>query len=215
MGHHKNKYCCDSSSSSSSSCSSSSSSSSCSSVANYECKDFCKKKRKRGCPPPKCPRPNFCTDLAAKLSTDREVQEVSNSCAWGYGNIKLDKTGKCVKYCFVIDSLSGDIVSAGLYQGPPCETGPLVKDIVFKKYEYDYKGYDGDFCSKCMWVACGCWGYCDDVQKLTGKLIDDLVFGGLYINVLTAANPSGEVRGQLLLYGNQIKFVKYGDKKHH
>lgn len=168
----------------------------------------CHRRKKRRCP--KCPKPNFETCLAAKLSSDREVQEVCGTCAWGYGNFKVDKWAKCVRYCIVVGDLSGDLESAHIHKAPACENGEPVKHLCFKKCikKPRHDSYYGDGCCKCIWVACGCWGECDKHEPLTGALLDALMTGLMYVNVHTEKNPSGEARGQIALYGNTYHFDK-------
>jgi hypothetical protein len=48
-------------------------------------------------------------------------------------------------------------------------------------------------------TAAGTWSSSDGTQPLTNLLLRELVRGRLYMNVHTAANPGGEIRGQVLL----------------
>jgi hypothetical protein len=84
-----------------------------------------------------------------------------------------------IRYDVVVDGLSGPMEAAPLHNGALGTTGPVVIDIA--------DGINGNRIS----------GWITDV---TMDDMIELLEGNLYINVHTAANPNGEIRGQVYRY---------------
>ena len=55
-------------------------------------------------------------------------------------------------------------------------------------------------------MVSGIWSASDPVQPLTPALVESLLTGRVYVNFHTAANPAGEIRGQVNL-GTALQFV--------
>lgn len=171
----------------------------------------CKKKKKCYYRPPYCPKPCFGKQLAAKLCPGKEVPPVENSCAHGYASGVLNNKNTCFKYCVKVFDLSSDLLvpsgtttAAHFHKAPPCENGPVLKDICLKKYKQPPRGYDDYGCGcKYVYVAKGKWSCDDKTQPLTANDVEFLVCGLVYINVHTVNNPNGEVRGQLCCYDDE------------
>lgn len=120
----------------------------------------------------------------AALNGDQEVPMVSTS-ATGLAvfNLSLDK--KKLMYWVSADGLSGTIMGAHLHMAAAGSNGGVVVDLTPTIMGNAIVG-----------VA--------DVSALAG-FTSDLEAGNIYINVHTAANAGGEIRGQLM-YDNQVAF---------
>ncbi len=118
------------------------------------------------------------TDLAfhAVLSGDQENPAVITD-ASGIAIFNLSKTGMMVNYNVVVSGLSGPITGAHLHLAPAGQNGSVVVNLT-----NDVNGnvISGQF----------------DPTSVTG-LVDDMLAGNIYINVHTAENQGGEIRGQL------------------
>lgn len=117
----------------------------------------------------------------ASLSGAQEVPVVETM-AMGTGFFNLSKNKEVLKFHVVVDGLSGAIAAAHLHAGAMGENGAVVADL----------------------------GAFIDGNILTGELnptdfLTDLEMGEIYINVHTAANPNGEIRGQLM-YDTRLAF---------
>ncbi len=97
----------------------------------------------------------------------------------GTGTFWLDGTG--LRYQVTIDGLSGAIRGSHFHNGPRGVNAGVVRTAPF----------EGS-------TASGVWGFDDTAQPLTLALLGDLLAGRAYFNVHTAANPGGEIRGQVL-----------------
>lgn len=113
-------------------------------------------------------QPTFCT---ATLSGAQEVPPVATS-ATGSATFALNPTLGTLTYNVTTSGLSG--VAAHIHQGSPRVNGP----IVF--------GLEG---GPTVWSGA--------TAPLSAEQVAILKSGGFYINVHTAANPGGEIRGQI------------------
>ncbi|MCO6487168.1 MAG: CHRD domain-containing protein [Phaeodactylibacter sp.] len=118
------------------------------------------------------------TAFTAKLAGDQENPAVATA-ARGTGIFTLTKAG--LVFSVTVEGL--DMTAAHFHRAPIGANGGVVRDI------------GGDFDGN---TAFGIWTSADG-QPLTEELIKDLLLGNLYVNVHTAANPGGEIRGQVLL----------------
>lgn len=118
------------------------------------------------------------TAFTAKLSGNQENPAVTTE-AKGTGTFTLTKAG--LVFSVTVEGL--DIAAAHFHNAPIGANGGVVRDI------------GGDFTGN---TASGIWTSTDE-QPLTDELIKELLLGNLYVNVHTAANPGGEIRGQVLL----------------
>lgn len=100
----------------------------------------------------------------------------------GIGDFTYTDDGGLV-YEIIVDGLSGAITAAHFHNAAAGTNGSPVHDLTFTEE------------SAGVWVASGTW---DSSNGLTPALIDELKAGRLYVNVHTAANPSGELRGQII-----------------
>ena len=123
-----------------------------------------------------------------QISAAQVVPPVADITARGSGTYILTDAG--LEYAITIDtaSLSGPVVSAHFHHGRVGTNGEVVRDLSFT---------DGQ--------AVGIWNSMDS-QPLTPELTDALLAGNIYVNIHTAANPSGEIRGQ-------VRAVRRGDNQ--
>ncbi|MCH8247853.1 MAG: CHRD domain-containing protein, partial [Bacteroidetes bacterium] len=118
------------------------------------------------------------TQLGASLTAAQETHDVVSN-ALGTSSVLLTDAG--VAFNITVEGLSGPIAAAHFHNGPAGEDGGIVRTLT------------GDFTGN---TASGLWT-ASDGQPLTDELIQSLLAGDLYINVHTAANGAGEIRGQV------------------
>lgn len=127
---------------------------------------------------------------AAELSTtvslmgSSEVPPVTTD-ATGTATVTLSAARDMVTVSATVSGLSGEATMAHFHRGATGVSGPVVKDITVS----------GN-------TLTATWRTSDATQPLTAELLQALLNGELYINVHTAANPNGEIRGQVMLSGS-------------
>jgi CHRD domain-containing protein len=111
---------------------------------------------------------------AAKLTAKEEVpkQVVKNTKA--SGSFTLDVTGTKATFSLKFSGLTGTATAAHIHLGGMGKAGPVVVPL----------------CGPCKSPVKG-------TATLTAALLKDLKTHKLYVNVHTAKNPNGEIRGQL------------------
>lgn len=119
--------------------------------------------------------PKFKDDLifSAAMSGDDENPPVTTDgvgLATAYFNV--NKTQAHIN--ITVNGLSGPITAAHIHDGLPGINGPVILPITFSGNSAQ-----------------------TDIVNITPALFGKLVSGGFYVNVHTAANPSGEIRGQI------------------
>ena len=87
-------------------------------------------------------------------------------------------SGAELEYDMTVEGLN--ITEAHFHAGAAGETGDILKTITFEGNS-----------------VTGIWTANDD-QSLTDEIVDMIRSGGVYVNIHTSANPTGEIRGQLL-----------------
>ncbi len=111
------------------------------------------------------------------------AQDGLTNTAAGTGTFLL--TGEGLVYDVTVTGLSDNLTAAHFHKAPAGINGSVVRALTT-----DFKGN----------TAAGVWRW-NDPQPLTAELVKDLLAGNLYVNVHTAMNPTGEVRGQVYLNG--------------
>lgn len=109
----------------------------------------------------------------ADLDGDQEVPAVVTD---AMGSATLELIGSDLTYSLSVEGLSGDITGAHIHMGATGENGDALHTITF----------DG-------MTAEGTW------EGLTEEQMTTLVEEGFYLNIHTAANPDGEIRGQIMV----------------
>ncbi|MBK8634390.1 MAG: CHRD domain-containing protein [Saprospiraceae bacterium] len=122
--------------------------------------------------------PNSGTSLFAKINGEQSNPSVV-SIGGGTAYFILTDTG--LIYNITVDSI--DITNAHFHKGGIGANGGVVRGL--------FAEFNGNHVS-------GIWKS-TDTQPLTADLVKDLLLGNIYVNFHTAANPGGEIRGQVLL----------------
>ena len=123
------------------------------------------------------------TDLmyAAVATGANEVPAVVTP-ATGVGSFVISNTFYKLNYKFVANGLSGPITAAHFHYGAPNRSGAVAFPLTFS----------GNVVSGALVTS--------------GAFEDSLNNGNVYINIHTAANPNGEIRGQVYYQGAGIGF---------
>jgi len=120
------------------------------------------------------------TTLSAVLEGNQEIPAPVNATGKGIAALQLTPSG--LVYDITVNGLTGPITGAHFHYAPIGVPGPIVKSITT-----DVQGNH----------IHGVWN-----ELLVGtddSLYIALVTGKIYVNVHTAANPGGEIRGQVIL----------------
>lgn len=115
--------------------------------------------------------------FGASLDADQQTENVVSD---GTGSAALTLTDAGLVYRVTVDSLSGEITNAHFHNAAAGEGGPVVRTLSF----------EGNTTS-------GLWSR-NDAEPLTDDLVREILAGKIYVNIHTAANGSGEIRGQVL-----------------
>lgn len=125
--------------------------------------------------------PSSGTALSATLEGSQENPAVATS-GKGTASLTLSSVGGVgLSYSLTVNGLSGTITASHFHSGNVGSNGPVIKDILA-----DYVGNT----ARGVWRTTG-------TNALAESTIVKLLTGGLYLNVHTAANPGGEIRGQV------------------
>jgi hypothetical protein len=119
--------------------------------------------------------------LAASLDAAQEVPP-NASAGTGFGIVRLDPATSTVNIFVAFENLSGAATAAHLHDGAVGVNGPVIIGLA--------SGPTG-------WTGSG---------ALTAAQVTSLTNGTMYVNVHTATNPGGEIRGQVVLASAE-KFV--------
>lgn len=117
--------------------------------------------------------------FSAKIDGNQEVPPVSTD-AIGVASFMLNSTREELCINVAVNELSGAITGAHIHQGAIGTNGGVILDLG--------AGIDGN---QITLTVSG--------SDLTPSLISELLLGTAYINIHTAANPNGEIRGQISL----------------
>lgn len=120
-----------------------------------------------------------------------EVPPVETA-ASGHATLRVNRAGTAVRYRLSVKNID-DVSAAHIHLGGPKENGPVVAFL-----------FDGPAVSvgdQSREIASGSIRKADLVGPLEGASFSQLVqamrTGNAYVNVHTAANPAGEIRGQI------------------
>ena len=136
----------------------------------------------------------FATDhFTASLTAAQEVHVVAPDTATGSATLTLTAAG--LAFNVTVEGLSGSIAAAHFHNAAAGVDGGIVRTIT------------GDFTGN---TATGLWTSAD-TESLTDALIAELLAGNLYLNVHTAANGAGEIRGQVIVSIPPVLSTDEGD----
>jgi len=126
---------------------------------------------------------------AANLEGAQEVPAVTTS-ATGNGIVSIDRNQSNAHYMVVADDLTGNVTGAHFHVGEAGTNGPVIFNLT-----PDFTGTG---------ISDGAFGYWTDMDMPAFVTQNSVQFRGdsVYFNIHTAANPSGEIRGQVLRGSN-------------
>jgi hypothetical protein len=124
-------------------------------------------------------RLNKGVSFTAKLEGNQQNPPVTTS-ATGTGWFVLNAGGSQLAYSITVNGIA--MTAAHFHNAAAGINGAVVKPLSFS----------GN-------TATGVWSSSDTDQPLSDSLLLELLKGRLYVNIHTAANPGGEIRGQLIL----------------
>lgn len=116
--------------------------------------------------------------FTAKMDGSQETPSVTTT-ATGTGSFVLNAAGTALSYTVTVNGLT--ITAGHFHNGAVGVPAAVVKNLTFVNN-----------------TASGVWSTTDASQPLTDSLLSELLRGRLYVNVHTAANPNGEIRGQVI-----------------
>ncbi|HET6271372.1 MAG TPA: CHRD domain-containing protein, partial [Bacteroidota bacterium] len=118
--------------------------------------------------------------FTAQLDSAQEVPAPTGAVPGrGTGSFTLNDARTELTYTITFHGLSGNLSAAHFHNGPPGVAAGVVRAISFV----------GN-------TATGVWRN-TDTQALTDSMVSQLLKGRIYVNLHTAANPGGEIRGQV------------------
>lgn len=121
------------------------------------------------------------TDMGFLALLDDEQQvHMANSDALGLGSFVVGMNGQNLEVKMISTGLTGPITMAHLHYGAPGVAGGVAVDLT-------------------PFIMGNAIMGTVDISSVTG-LLDSLKAGSIYVNVHTAAHPSGEIRGQLMMH---------------
>ncbi|MCS7197472.1 MAG: CHRD domain-containing protein [Candidatus Bipolaricaulota bacterium] len=139
-------------------------------------------------PPP--PRPAASADSVVFTATMTTTQEVPaptvNTRVIGAGVFFFDPATNTLSFTIAYRGLSGGATAIHFHNGAPGVAGPVVQTICGAP-------------APALLGACpaGISGVLTGTWTVPAPLVPTLLAGGLYVNIHTAANPPGEIRGQI------------------
>jgi hypothetical protein len=112
--------------------------------------------------------------FSAKLNSHQEVPSPRGEPVRAGGSFSLTVTGTKVTWKLTFSHLSGTAVAAHIHSGAKRKAGPVIVAL----------------CGPCKSGMTGS-------AKVSAAVVKALQGGGTYVNVHTAKNPNGEIRGQI------------------
>jgi hypothetical protein len=113
------------------------------------------------------------TKLSAKLAAGSETPHPKGA-GGATGQFTATLTGSSLSWRLSFSRLTGKALAAHVHLGKPRVAGPVAVPL----------------CGPCVSGGHG-------TKKVTAKVRSALLSGGAYVNVHTARNPAGEIRGQV------------------
>jgi len=125
-------------------------------------------------------------NFRAHLAGGNEVPLVETQ-AQGQAVFQLNKDGSELSYKLIVANIE-DVFAAHIHSAPPDVNGPIIAGL--------YTGglIEGRFSGV---LAQGVITEASLGEAAFAELLEQIMSGNTYVNVHTAANPAGEVRGQI------------------
>ncbi|HEY4348530.1 MAG TPA: CHRD domain-containing protein [Gaiellaceae bacterium] len=120
-------------------------------------------------------KPSMNMGFSAKLNTTQEVPKETGAAMMAGGSFTATLTGKTLKWKLTFAHLTGKATAAHIHLGAKGKSGGVIVAL----------------CGPCTATSSGS-------TKITAAVMKDLSSGGTYVNVHTAKNPNGEIRGQIM-----------------
>jgi hypothetical protein len=114
--------------------------------------------------------------LSASLNAGQEVPHPKGTKVGAVGHFDGTLSGTSLKWTLTFSHLSGPASAAHIHAGARGKPGPVLVPL----------------CGPCSSPASG-------TATLTADQIKTVTGGGAYVNVHTAKNPNGEIRGQITI----------------
>lgn len=127
------------------------------------------------------------TLVALSINGEQEVPPIETEAA-GSGTAALSADRSSLSFQFTAAGLSGPLMVAHFHVAPAGESGAPVFTIAPSFIEQD-----GDSVS-----IMGTWVFAAAGSLSPDEAVSALLEDNVYVNLHTAANPSGEIRGQLI-----------------
>jgi hypothetical protein len=112
--------------------------------------------------------------FTAKLSIAQEVPKETGAPMMSGGAFTATLSGSTLKWKLTFGHLTGQATAAHIHMGAKGRSGPVIVAL----------------CGPCKSGATG-------TTKVSAAVIKTIEGGGAYVNVHTAKNPNGEIRGQV------------------
>ena len=112
--------------------------------------------------------------FSAALNIGQEVPHPKGAMAGAVGHFDATVSGTTLKWSLTFSHLSGPASAAHIHLGVRGKSGPVAVSL----------------CGPCKSPASG-------TATVTAAQIKSMTSGGTYVNVHTAKNPNGEIRGQI------------------
>jgi hypothetical protein len=114
------------------------------------------------------------TSFKANLDTRQEVPKETGASVRASGSFTATLSGTKLSWKLTFDHLTGAATAAHVHSGAKGKAGPVIVPL----------------CGPCKSPASG-------TARVTAAVAKMLSGGGTYVNVHTAKNPNGEIRGQV------------------
>lgn len=122
----------------------------------------------------------FTATHYAELTSANETSPVISP-AMGLALLDVERDSNLVHYTVTVIDLSGTITSAGFYLGSDIQDGTPLKSITFAAGKHTASG---------------------TLSNLSSTEISAFTSGNVYLQVMTSANPTGEIRAQVYAFEN-------------
>jgi hypothetical protein len=139
-------------------------------------------------PPPQQSQSSPAVLLAATINRSQETEALAASTpdtALGAGVFLFDPNTNTLKFALAYSGLSGPALAAHFHNAPEGTSGPVMQTIC---------GGPDELVGPCPTVNSG---FLQGTWTVPADKVEALLNGQVYVNLHTALNPGGEIRGQI------------------